>query len=215
MLIKTKKERFYYQNREKLTMLIFATVALIFSILGYRSAFNENLAGCVDFGNNFCFFWNCFCVPLIMAITPIFVKDDEKMLITVMCLKVAVTLIGLLFGANPNIYLPVFQDDWGVLFFVAVDIFVAATIYSERNQRMLIKGIGTVILAFMVASQIIGFIEGNFVPYFFFRSVYVFLFYRSIYAIVRHITPNWRPFPNSHEMKKIEKRFTKEKEDTK
>lgn len=208
MIIKSKKEKFYLDNKEIITMCMFAVAVLVFSVLGYRSAFNEIIEGFFNCSFRFCYYWNCFCVPLIMAVVPFIVKNTRKMLITVMSLKVAVTLIGLMFGANPNIHLPVFQDDWGVLFFVAIDIFIAVTVYNERNERMLINGAGMVVLALMAASQIIGFIEGAFVPYYFLRSLSVFLFYRSIYSVIRHITPNYRYLPNSHEMKHIEAKIT-------
>lgn len=213
MIIKSKKEKFYLDNRETITMCIFAVAVLAFSVLGYRSAFNERIEGFFNCSSRFRYYWNCFCVPLIMAVVPFILKSTRKMLITVMSLKVMVTLVGFLFGANPNIHLSVFQDDGGVLFFAAIDIFIAVIVYNERNERMLINGAGMVVLALMAASQLIGFIEGAFVPYYFFRSLYVFLFYRSIYSVIRHITPNYRYFPNSHEMKYIEAKITEAKEE--
>ena len=213
MIIKSKKEKFYLDNRETITMCIFAVAVLVFSVLGYRSAFNEKITEYINVSHSFCTLWNCLCVPVIMVAVPFIVKSIRKMLITIMSLKVMVTLVGFLFGANPNIHLPVFQGDWGVLFFVAIDIFIAITVYNERNERMLINGVGMVVLALMAASQLIGFIEGAFVPYYFFRSLSVFLFYRSIYSVIRHITPNYRYFPNSHEMKYIEAKITEIKEE--
>lgn len=213
MIIKSEKEKFLLDNRETITMCIFAVAVLVFSFLGYRSAFNEKIEGLIDIGSRFCTYWNCLCVPVIMAVVPFVVKNVRKMLITVMALKVSVTLIGLLFGANPNIHLPVFQDDWGVLFFIAIDIFIAVTVYNERNERTLINGAGFVVLALMAVSQLIGFIEGAFVPYYLFRAVSVFLFYRTICSVIRHITPDYRCFPNSHEKKYIEAKITEIKEE--
>lgn len=205
MIIKSKKERFFIQHRETITMCVFAVAVLVFSVLGYRSAFNEKIGGLIGCNSNFRFSWNCFCLPLIMAIVPFVVKDTRKMLITVMSLKVAVTLIGLLFGANSNIHLPVFQDDWGILFFIAIDIFMAVTVYNERYERTYIKGATVVVVAFMAISQIIGFLEGDFVPYYAFRSIYLIFFYRSVYAVICHVVPLYRHLPNSHEKKRIEK----------
>lgn len=213
MLIKNKKEKFYLEHRETITMCIYAAVVMIFSVLGYRSAFNEKIGGLIGCDSSFRFFWNCFCLPLIMVIVPFVVKDIRKMLITVMSLKVAATLIGVILGINPNIHLLVFQDDWGILFFIAIDIFIAVTVYNERNERMMINGAGAVVLALTAVSQLIGFIEGAFVPYYAFRSAYIILFYRSIYSVIRHITPNYRYFPNSHEMKYIEAKITEIKEE--
>lgn len=209
MIIKSKKEMFYLKNREKITMCIYAVVVLVFSVLGYRSAFNEKIGVLIGCDSSFRFFWNCFCLPLIMMIVPFIIKDIRKMLITVMSLKTAVTLIGLLFGANCNIHLPVFRDDWGVLFFIAIDIFIAVTVYNERNERLLINGAGSVVLVLATVSLLIGFIEGDFVPYYAFRSVYIVLFYRSIYSVIRHITPNYRYLPNSHEMKRIKEKLAR------
>lgn len=213
MIIKSKKEKFYLDNRETITMCIFAVGVLIFSFLGYRSAFNEKITEYINVSHSFCNLWNCLCVPVIMAAVPFIIKSTRKMLITVMSLKVAATLISLLFGGNPNIHLPVFQDDWGILFFIAIDIIIAVTVYNERNERMLINGVGMVVLDLMAVSQLIGFIEGAFVPYYFFRSLSVFLLYRSIYSVIRHITPNHRYLPNSHEMKYIEAKITEIKEE--
>lgn len=209
MIIKSKKEKFYLDNRETITMCMFAVAVLVFSFLGYRSAFNEKITEYINVSHSFCTLWSCLCVPVIMATVPFIVKNTRKMLITVMSLKVMVTLISLLFGANPNIHLPVFQDDWGVLFFIVIDIFIAVTVYNERNERMLINGVGMIVLSLMAVSQLIGFIEGAFVPYYFLRSLSVFLFYRSIYSVIRHVTPNYKNLPNSHEMKRLMAKFKK------
>ena len=207
MIIKNKKEKFFFDNREIITMCLFAVAALVFSFLGYRSAFNEKITGFISCGNLFVSLWNCLSVPLIMALIPLLVKNTRKMLITIMLLKLAATVIGLSFGANSNIHLSVFESDYGVLFFIALDIFIAVTIYNERNARIPIKGAGLVVLALMAASQLIGFIDGKFVPYYFFRSVSVFLFYRSVYSVICHTVPNYLYLPNSHEMKRLEAEF--------
>lgn len=207
MIIKSKKEKFYLDNRETITMCIFAVAVLVFSVLGYRSAFNEKIEGFINCSFRFCKCWNCYFVPLIMAVIPLFVKNIRKMLITVMSLKVAVTLIGLLFGANPNIHLPVFTDDWGVLFFIAVDLFIALTVYKERYERMHIGGACVIVFVLMAISQVIGLLEGDFVPYYAFRSLCMIFFYGAIYSVICHIVPRYRHFPNSHEEKKLKKKF--------
>lgn len=209
LLIKSKRERFYLIHREKITMCIFSFLAVVFSVLGYRSAFNDKISGLLICDGEFRIFWSCFSVPLIMAVVPFIVKNTRKMLITVMLSKIFATLVGLSFGMNTNIHLPVFWDDWGVLFFIVIDLFIALTAYKETYERMHIGGACVIVFALMAISQVIGLLEGDFVPYYAFRSLYMIFFYSSIYSVICHVVPRYRHFPNSHEEKKLKKIFSK------
>ena len=190
-------------------MCIFSILAVVFSVLGYRSAFNDIISGFFKCGDEFRLFWSCFIVPLIMAVVPLIVKNTRKMLITVMLSKILATLVGLSFGMNTNIHLPVFGDDWGVLFFIVIDLFIALTVYKERYERMHIGGACVTVFALLVISQVIGLLEGDFVPYYAFRSLYMIFSYISIYSVICHIVPRYWHFPNSHEEKKLKKIFSK------
>ncbi len=213
MVFRTEKEYRRYKNRNTIVMCAYAVAISIFAILGYPAAFNEKINGFIGCDESFRFVWNCFCIPMIMAVASLAVKDVRKMLVTVMALKAAATLFGLLLGINPNIHLPVFKDDWGALFFVLLDIFLAVTIYKERNERMLINGASIVLFILTAVSQIICFVEWNLIPEYAFRSAYAVLFYRAIYTVICHITPNVHYLPNSHEKKRIEKQVQEMGED--
>lgn len=207
MLLNRKKERFYIKNKNKITMLFFSMLSVVFSVLGYPSAFNEEISGLLICSGKFRFFWSCCIVPLIMAAVPFIVKNTRKMLITVIASKVVATLIGLSLGMNPNIHLPVFKDDWGVLFFLSVDVFIGVTIYNERYERMHIKGACVITFALMAISTIYYIHEGNLVQCYIFRLLYIISFYISIYFVICHIMPRYWHFPNSHEEKRLKRIF--------
>lgn len=172
-------------------MLFFSMLSVAFSVLGYPSAFNEEISGLLICCEKFRIFLSCCIVPLIMAVVPFIVQKTRRMLITVIVSKVAATLIGLSFGMNPNIHLPVFQDDWGVLFFLSVDVFIGVTIHNERYERMHIGGAYVIVFALMAISTIIYIHEGDLVQYYIFRSLYIISFYISIYFVIFHITPRF------------------------
>lgn len=207
MLLNRKKERFYLKNKNKITMLLFSMLSLVFSVLGYPSAFNEEISGLLICSGKFRFFWSCCIIPLTMAVVPFIVGNTRKMLNIVIVSKAVATLIGLSFGINLNIHLPVFQDDWGVLFFLSVDVFIGVTIYNERYERLHIKGACVIALALMAISTIIYIHEGDLVQYYIFRSLYIITFYISIYFVICNITPRYWNFPNSHEEKRLKRKF--------
>lgn len=195
MVFATNKERLCYQNREKITMIVFAVVAVVFSFLGYQSAFNEKINGVFKCEGEFRIFWNCAFIPLVMAVVPFIVKNTRKMLFSVMAVKIAATVISALFGINSNIHLPVFQDDWGIVFFIAVDIFIAVSIYKENNERTYTVGAAKAVLALMCASLIIAVMGGDELRHYIFRMIYMIAFYKSICTVVTFYVPRRMHFP--------------------
>lgn len=130
-----------------------------------------------------------------MAVVPFIVKNTRKMLFSVMAVKIAATVISALFGINSNIHLPVFQDDWGIVFFIAVDIFIAVSIYKENNERTYTVGAAKAVFALMCASLIIAVMGGDELRHYIFRMIYMIAFYKSICTVVTFYVPRRMHFP--------------------
>jgi uncharacterized protein YrzB (UPF0473 family) len=205
MVFVNKKDYFMHSHRTEFKFLTFAVFGTVLAFLGRYSAFFENIDGIIGCDSAFETLWSCAVVPVASAVISLIMCGTRETLVAVMCGKIGATLIGMIFGINVNIHLPVFNGDWGVLFFLDVDILIVWAIAARGDERENINRASAAVIFLAVISQIIGFVNGEFVPYYALRSAYIILFYRLIYHVTCQVVPRRMHVPVSFELDRKEK----------
>lgn len=123
-----------------------------------------------------------------------------------MLTKIAITLIGLVFGINTNISLPLFHVDWGVLFFIAVDAIILYVVCTSKDGRTCVMGAVSVVLMVMLVSDIIIKISGNPEPTYIYRLLSMMMYYYPICYIVNFTARRQFVMPTPEEWAKIKEK---------
>lgn len=191
MVTASKREYYWYRCRFRLVPSLFAFLGFVFGTIGYNDAVFVKINGLIGCSEMFDAVWKCVVFPVAVIIISYFVKDRRKKAVSIMVSKIVTTVIGLAFGINTNIRIPLFCDDWGVLFFIAVDVIILYIICTASDGRPVIMGGTTVILFVMLISHIIIRLDGDPSPTYIYRMISQLIYYYPVWYIVKSISKRW------------------------
>lgn len=203
MIIKSKKEYYWHRYRLIAVPVACALIGMVAGILGRESAEFGKISGIAECPEIFNMIWKCIVFPVAVIILTKFVKTARTTVVSIMGTKIAMTVIGLAFGVNTNISLPLFHDDWGVLFFLAVDAFIIFAIYNANDVKFCVMGAAVLVTVLMTISYIIMLIEDGFEFRYLYRMVYIMMFYYPVWYVVNCTTRRWLPVPDPERWMKI------------
>ncbi len=203
MLIKSKREFFWLKYRFEIVISVSAILGMAFGFLGRDYASFERLNGVVECNKTVETICNSVVLPVVAIILSKLVGNPSKMAMSVMGAKIAATVLGAVFGINANIHLPLFHGDWGILFFVAVDVFIIFAIRGASDARKCVFYAITVVTAVMMISHIILQLDGDASSDYPFRIAYLMMFYYSVGYVVFHTARRWMHAPTPEEWAKI------------
>lgn len=207
MVIASKSEYYWNKCRFREVPVLCAFLGFVFGTVGYKDAVFVKINGLIGCSEMFDAVWKCVVFPLTVIIISCFMKDRRKKAVSIMASKIALTVIGLLFGVNANIRIPLFRDDWGVLFFIAVDVFILYIVYTARDGGPGVMGGTIAVLFVMLFSHIIIKFAGDPSPAYIFRMVSQLIYYYPVWYIVNSIsTKRWLTLPTPEEWAKLKKK---------
>ncbi len=203
MVIATKREYYWLKYRLSIVPVICAVIGAVSGFVGREYAAFEKINGFIGCPEIFDVIWKCAVFPLAVIIFTVFVRSARGTVASIMGTKIAMTLIGLVFGINTEIHLPLFRDDWGVLFFIMVDAFIIFTIYNATDAKVCVMSAVTVVTVAMIISHIIMQIEGDPASGYPFRMIYLMMFYYPVWYVVHCTTRRRMHMPTREEWEKI------------
>ena len=206
MLFRTKREYYRYKYRMRIVQVFCAVIGLGTGLIGNGCATFEKIDGVVSCSEVFDIIWKCAVFPFAVILLTVFVRKARGTVAAVMGTKIAVTVIGLIFGINTNISLYLFRDDWGVLFFLAVDVFIIYAVYNATDAKLCVMSAISLVLFAMIISHIIMKIEGGFTEGYLFRMIYLMMFYCPVWYVVHCTTRRMMTVPDPDEWARIKAR---------
>lgn len=206
MLIKNKRELFWLRHRFRIVISVFSVVGLVFGFLGSEYAVFEKFSGIADCRGIFDLLWKCAVLPLAAIVISLAVGNPRKKIISLMIAKIAVTLVGLVFGINTNIRMAVLPADWEALFFLAVDVCIILAVCRSRDAKMRVTSLIALTAAMMLTSHLIMQIKGEFAFDYAYRILYLMLFYFSAGYVVNCTMRRRMTFPTPEEWAKIQEK---------
>ena len=184
MIFVNKRERFWYYHRAEIVTLTCMIAGAIFGIIGRDAAKFEKINGVAECRAVFETVWESVVFPLAVIVLSRFIRDIRSRTAAVSGVKIAMTLIGVVFGFNSNIHLDVFPADLGVLFFIGVDLFIIIAVYKSTDPKMLVIGATAAVIFTMIISGILVKIRGDFETDYASRMLYIMLYYFAVCYVV-------------------------------